>query len=106
MHIARPATVMVILAFREERAKHAVLHVKHGHVLVNGHLEPSRRRALNQRLQLREIQIIARGQTFQLEFVYEIMIFFTPSGGRSPKIGPFDPKILIILKMVILRPGS
>ena len=44
--VAGPAAVGVVGARGEERAEHAVLHVKHGHVLVDGDLEPLRRRGL------------------------------------------------------------
>ena len=58
--VARPAAVRVVRAAREKRAEDAVLHVKHRHVLVNGDLEPLRRRGLQQRFELREVQIVAR----------------------------------------------
>ena len=48
----------VIRAAGEKRAEHAMLHVKHRHVLVDRDLEPFRRRGLQQRLELRKIQIV------------------------------------------------
>jgi len=50
-----------------------MLHVKHRHVLVDGHLEPFRRRGLQQRLELLKIQIVARGDAFQAKLVFEII---------------------------------
>ena len=50
-----------------------MLHVKHRHVLMNRDLEPFRRRALQQRFELREIQIVGSRDAFQAEFVFEII---------------------------------
>ena len=50
-----------------------MLHVKHRHVLVDGDLEPFRRRGRQQRLELLEIQIVARRHAFQAEPVFEII---------------------------------
>ena len=57
----------------EKRAKHAVLHVKHRHVLVNGDLEPFRRRGRQQRLELLKVQVVTRGDPLQAELVFEIV---------------------------------
>ena len=65
--VARPAAVAVVRAGREERAEHAVLHVKHRHVLVNRDLEPLRRRGSQQRFQLREVQVVGRRHALQPE---------------------------------------
>jgi hypothetical protein len=46
--VARPAAIGVIGARRQEGAEHAMLHVKHGHVLMQGDLEPGGWRGLEQ----------------------------------------------------------
>ena len=48
-----------------------MLHVKHRHVLVDGHLEPFRWRGLQQRFELLKIQVVARGDAFQAKLVFE-----------------------------------
>ena len=50
-----------------------MLHVKHGHVLVDRDLEPLRRRGLQQRLELREVQIVGGRDALQAELVHEIV---------------------------------
>ena len=50
-----------------------MLHVKHGHVLVDGDFEPFRRRAAEKRFQLGEVQVIGRSDPFKAEFVTEII---------------------------------
>ena len=55
---ARPATVAVVFSRREKRAKHAMLHMKHRHVLMDRHLEPLGRRGAHQRFQLRDVEIV------------------------------------------------
>ena len=72
MRVARAATVAIILAAGKKRAEHAVLHVKHRHVLVNRDLKPFRRRGGQQRIELHDIQIVACGETFEAEMIFEI----------------------------------
>ena len=50
--VTGPATVGVIRAFGKKSAEHTMLHVKHGHVLMDGDLKPLRRGAFQQRLEL------------------------------------------------------
>ena len=49
VRVARSAAVRFVRAGREHRTEHAVLHVKHGHVLVNHDLKPLRRGAAQKR---------------------------------------------------------
>ncbi len=58
MHVARTAAVAVVFARGEERAEDAVLHVKHGDMLVNCDLKPIRRRRVQECFELQEIQIV------------------------------------------------
>ena len=73
MRVARPAAVAIIRAAGKKRAEHAVLHVKHRHVLVDRDLEPFRRRGLQQRVELREVQIVAGRDAFEAEMIFEII---------------------------------
>ena len=50
-----------------------MLHVKHRHVLVNGHFKPLGRRRLQERLKLHGIQIIRSSDSLQAEAVDEII---------------------------------
>ena len=56
--VARAAAIAVILALRKEGTEHAVLHMEHRHVLVEGDLKPRRRGGLQQRRQLGGIEVI------------------------------------------------
>src|ERR1051325_4690227 len=73
MLVAWTPAIAIILATRKECAKHAMLHVKHRHVLMNRNLEPLRRSGLKQRYELLEIQIVTRGHALQSEFVFEVI---------------------------------
>ena len=75
--VARTPAVAVIVAFREEGAEHAVLHVKQRHVLVHRDLEPGGRRGLQQRLELHDIQVIRGRDPFQPAMPEEV-------GGAEP----------------------
>jgi hypothetical protein len=57
----------------EKRPEDAVLHMKHGHVLVDGHLEPLWRGSVQQRFRLRAVQIVRRRQRFRAELVLEVI---------------------------------
>src|SRR6185369_13216278 len=50
-----------------------MLHVKHRHVLMNRDLEPFRRRGLQQRFELLEVEIIRRGDALQSVTIDEII---------------------------------
>ena len=50
-----------------------MLHVKHRHVLVDRHLEPVRRRGLQQRVELRDVQVVAGRDAFEAEMIFEIV---------------------------------
>ena len=73
MRVARAAAVAIILAAGKKRAEHAMLHVKHRHVLMNGDLEPFRRRGGQQRVELHDIQIVAGGDAFEAEMIFKIV---------------------------------
>ena len=73
VRVARAAAVAIILAAGKKRAEHAMLHVKHWHVLVDRHLKPVRRRARQQRFELRHIQIVAGRHALEAELVLEII---------------------------------
>ena len=60
--VAGAAAVGVIGAVGEEGAEEAVLHVKHGDVLVKGDLEPGGRGRAQEGLQLEDVQIVGGGQ--------------------------------------------
>ena len=49
-----------------------MLHVKHGHVLVHGEVEPRARRALQQRLKLHDVEIVAGGDALEVVFAQEV----------------------------------
>ena len=63
----------IIRAGGKKRAKHAVLHVKHRHVLVDGDLEPFRRGGRQQGFELLKIQIVARRHPLQAELVLKMV---------------------------------
>ena len=68
--VARPTASEVILALREKRGEDAVLHVKHGDVLVKRYLEPRRRGDAEKLKNLTDIEIITGGEplkSFALE---------------------------------------
>ncbi len=50
-----------------------MLHVKHWHVLVNRDLKPFRRRGRQQRVELRDVQIVAGSDAFETEMIFEII---------------------------------
>ena len=50
-----------------------MLHVKHGDMLVDRDLEPLRRRGLQERFELREVQIVRGRDALQAELVLEII---------------------------------
>ena len=61
MVVAGTAAVGLVGAGRKHRAKHAVLHVKHRHVLMDHHLEPLRRRGRDEGEQLLAVHVVRRG---------------------------------------------
>ena len=71
--VTRAAAVGVIRAIGQECAEDAVLHVEHRHVLMDRDLEPLRRRRLQERLELRVVQIVRRRHAFQAELLLEIL---------------------------------
>src|SRR5688500_10447136 len=85
MPVAWPAAIAVVLARGKKRAEHAVLHVKHRHVLVDRDVEPCRWRGLQQRLELGKIEIIARRHPLEPVTPDEIV--------RRPWIGDIQRKV-------------
>ena len=63
--VARPAAIGFIGARGHHRAKHAVLHVEHGHVLVNYDFQPRGRHGGDQVDQLLAIQIVRGGDALR-----------------------------------------
>ena len=63
--ITRPAAIAEVRTGTQERTEHAVLHVKHRHVLMQRQFKPRRRRCPQQRLHLRRIEIVTHGHPFQ-----------------------------------------
>ena len=63
--VAGAAAVAVVFALREKRAEDAVLHVKHGHVLVDGDVEPRAGRGLEEGLELGDVEIVAGGDALE-----------------------------------------
>ena len=63
--VARAAAVAIVFAGREKRAEDAVLHVKHGHVLVNREVEPRAGCGLEERLELGDVEIVAGGDALE-----------------------------------------
>ena len=60
VHVAGPAAVVLVRARREHRAEHAVLHVKHRHVLMNDDFQPLGRHRGDQVQQLLAVQVVRR----------------------------------------------
>jgi hypothetical protein len=58
--VARASAVCFVRPRREHRAEDAVLHVKHGHVLVHDHFKHRRGRRLDQFEQLLSVEIVRR----------------------------------------------
>jgi len=50
-----------------------MFHVKHGDVLMDGHLEPLGRRGVKQGFELGEVEIVRGGNAFEAEPVFEII---------------------------------
>ena len=50
-----------------------MLHMEHGHMLMNRHLEPLRMRGLNKRGELLEVKIITGSQTLQTVLLHEVL---------------------------------
>ena len=63
--VARPAAITVVRAFGQERAEDTVLHVKHRHVLVQRDVEPRAWRALQEGLELHDVEVVRGGHPFQ-----------------------------------------
>ena len=70
--IAGAATISIVGAFGEERAENAVLHVEHGHVLVQGDFEPVRGSAAKKCFDLFGVEIVGNGEALELVFILEI----------------------------------
>ena len=62
---AGAAAVVVVFAGGEEGAEDAVLHVKHGHVLMDGEVEPRRGRGGEEGFELDDVEIVAGGDAFE-----------------------------------------
>ena len=71
--VTRTPAVRIVRAAGQEGAKYAMLHMKHGHVLVNGNFKPPGRRGLQQRVQLHEVQVVGGGNALQVELAFEII---------------------------------
>lgn len=79
------AAVLIAGAVRQEGAEHAVLHVEHGHVLVQSQFKPFRRRGAEQVLHLSGVQVIGNGEIIQVPpFLQD---------GRAVRIGDIQGKI-------------
>ena len=72
MFVTGAAAIPVIFALGQEGAKDAVLHVKHGHVLVDSDLEPFGRGGLQQGIELQDVEIVAGGEAFEVGLILEI----------------------------------
>ena len=60
MRVAGPAAVGFVRAGRKDRAEHAVLHVEHGHVLVNDDFQPCGRHGGDKIEKLIAIEVVGR----------------------------------------------
>ena len=96
--VARPAAIRVIRSLRQERAENTMFHVKHRHVLMNGHFEPIRRGSLQERFQLGKIQVVRGGDPLQAELVLEII--------RAQPIRDVEREIADNLRSVSAYPAS
>ena len=65
MPVARAATIRVICAIRKKRGKHAMLHMKHRHVLMDRQLKSVSRFIPQQRQHFLDIQIIRNRQLIE-----------------------------------------
>ena len=59
MRIARPSAIPKILAVAQRVREHAMLHVKHRHVLMDDGFKTGRREALQHRGELLPVEIVA-----------------------------------------------
>ena len=73
MGVAGPAAVAEVFAFGEEGAEHAVLHVKHRHVLVQCDFKPAWLRVAQQCVELRGVEIVRRGEALQLPMINQVV---------------------------------
>jgi hypothetical protein len=71
MLVARPSAIAVILTLREESAEDAVLHMEHGHVLVESDLEPLRGGAAHERRQLVGVEVIGGSDALKSVLAHE-----------------------------------
>lgn len=85
--IARAAAVAVVFAGGKEGAEDAMLHVEEGHVLVKGDFEPGGWGGAEEGLELMDIEIVARGDAFEV-VVSEVVFGGEGVGGVKGEVAP------------------
>lgn len=83
--VAGTPAIPIILAGGKEGAEHAMLHVKHGHVLVERDFEPTGRSGANEVLELIGVEIVTGGNVLQTEFSDEVL--------RGQRVGDVEREI-------------
>ena len=63
--LAGAAAVLVGGAFTQEDAEHAMLHMKHGHVLVKGELEPVAWCRVRKLQNLTDVEVVGDGELIE-----------------------------------------
>src|SRR6266478_291793 len=100
MFVTRPAAIGKICAVGQEGAENAMLHMKHRHVLMDGYLEPIRWRRLQQRFQLREIQVIGSRDALQSKVGLEVfrrqMISYVQRIITDSPVSSEEPQMIIV----------
>src|SRR5262245_6493247 len=71
--VAGAATIPVISSIGKKGTKDAMLHVKHGHMLMKGDFEPFGWRGAQQFGQLLGVQVIGSGKAFQAVPSFEVI---------------------------------
>lgn len=61
--LAGATAIRMVGAFRQKCSEHAMLHMKHGHVMVKGEFEPLGGRFAEEGQNLRNVQVVGDGQT-------------------------------------------
>ena len=73
MGVARTTAVAVVFPLGQKRAEHTVLHMKHRHVLVHRDIEPRARRAVEERFELRDIEVVTRRDALEAVVLEQVL---------------------------------
>lgn len=69
--LAGTSAVFVSGAFTEKDAEHTMLHMKHGHVLVEGQFEPVAGRMIGEFEDLADVEVVGNGEAIEFGLLLE-----------------------------------